>query len=170
MKHRYFSFQRGFSLLEVMAVVVIIGIFSTVAIPVVMKYLQKSKSSEALLNLRKIYDGEISYYQEDITLASGLLADKQFVSFSATPSLPGRNKQTVDFSGWSIIKFSVDGPVLYSYSVIASGVNENSAFTARAEGDIDGDGERSRFERVANVDANGEVLGGGAVYQLDPTE
>lgn len=164
---------RAFTLLELMAVVTIIGILASVAIPLVGKYLKKSKTTEAKANLRKIYDGEVAYYQEEHTLSTGALASKQFVSFSATPSSPGRNKQVANFDaqGWGAIKFSSDSPVWYSYSVAATGTGTASSFTARANGDIDGDGVTSLFERVGTIDnATGEVVGGAAIYSLDELE
>lgn len=162
----------GFTLLELMAVVTIIGILAAVAVPSLLKYLKKSKSVEATSNLRKIYDGEISYYQSEYTLSSGVLASKQFVGYSPLPVSVGINKQSADFTGngWDAIKFIPDGPVLYSYSVDESGVNESAMFTARAEGDVDGDGTRSSFERVCKITSSGDIEGGGGVYMIDPTE
>ena len=49
--------RRGFSLIELMMVVAIIGLLASVAIPSFTKYIQKSRASEALLQLRKVYDG-----------------------------------------------------------------------------------------------------------------
>ena len=162
---------QAFSLLELMAVVTIIGILASVAIPVMGKYLKKSKTGEASMNLRKIYDGEVAYYQEEITLANGTVAQKQFVQVAQTPSgLPGRDKRVGDWSTWEALKFSSDSPVLYVYETEITGVGVDSAFTARAQGDVDGDTSTSLFERVGSVDARGEITGGAAVFTLDELE
>jgi prepilin-type N-terminal cleavage/methylation domain-containing protein len=171
-----FSFKKplsAFSLIELMAVVAIIGILASVAVPMFSKYLKKSKTSEAKMNIRKIYDGEIAYYQDEHTLEDGSLATKQFVSFSMTPStIPGKNKVSGDFDlgNWSVIKFSVDSPVLYSYSVSAEGEASLASFTARAQGDVDGDGTTSLFERVGKVNDAGDIEGGAEVFMLDDLE
>ena len=55
-------------------------------------------------------------------------------------------------------------------TIAGAGTGLTASFTARAEGDLDGDGTTSLFERVASVATSGEVQGGGAVFELDPLE
>ena len=45
-----------------MIVVAIIGILAAVAIPAFMKYIRKSKTTEARQFVKKIYDGARAYY------------------------------------------------------------------------------------------------------------
>ncbi len=159
--------------MELMVVVVIIGVLGSVAIPMLNRYMKRSKTTEATLNLRKIYDGEISYYQEEHTDSNGQALSKYFLSCAALPAVPKDQKQSGDWSqdNWPLIKFAPDGPVFYSYTTAATGMNLTAMFTARAEGDIDGDQTTSLFERIAAVDAStGEPLGAASVYMLDELE
>jgi len=167
------SNKKGFTLIELMIVVAIIGILAAVAIPAFLKYIKKSKTTEARTNLRKIYDGEITYYAEEVVNQAGTIQSKQFVSCTAQPTTYGINKSAGNWESadWQAVKFATDSPVLYQYRVVASGTGTTSSFTARAEGDIDGDGATSLFERVGSINPlTGEGLGGAGLYSLNDLE
>lgn len=56
--------MRGFTLIELMIVVAIIGILAAIAIPNFVKFQARSKQSEVKSNLKAIYTAERSYFQE----------------------------------------------------------------------------------------------------------
>ena len=56
--------QKGFTLIELMIVVAIIGILAAIAIPNFLRFQAKSKQSEAKTNLGGIFTAEISYFGE----------------------------------------------------------------------------------------------------------
>jgi prepilin-type N-terminal cleavage/methylation domain-containing protein len=57
--------QPGFTLVELMIVVAIIAILAMVAIPAFVKYVRRSKTVEATMNVRKLYDSSVSYYESE---------------------------------------------------------------------------------------------------------
>lgn len=56
--------QAGFSLVELMVVVAIIGILASLAIPSIGKYMAKARQSEAKTQLSSLYTAEKAFYAE----------------------------------------------------------------------------------------------------------
>jgi prepilin-type N-terminal cleavage/methylation domain-containing protein len=62
----------GFTLTEVLIVVIIIGILATLALPMLVKTLEKAKLGEAASNLNLIRTGEKIYFLEYSTFTSDI--------------------------------------------------------------------------------------------------
>jgi prepilin-type N-terminal cleavage/methylation domain-containing protein len=77
MLSKFHRTRKGFTLIELMIVVVIIGILAALAIPRFMAATTKSKQSEAKQILKQIYVMERSYRQEyDTYWGNGISADR----------------------------------------------------------------------------------------------
>ncbi len=149
--------QRGFTLIELMIVVAIIGILAAVAIPAFLDYMKKGKRSEAEVNLGAIQKGAKSGYFEDSMFpdptATGVGGSYAGVTPAATCcGVTAQNRCTVDIdqwrSGdsaapyeWDLLNFSVDEQHYFRYQYTASGNGDTSVYTAYAIGDLDCDGE-----------------------------
>jgi len=61
---KLFKDESGFSLTELLVVIVIIGVLASLAIPKFLSVITKAKSTEAKLMLKQIYNLQQSYYLE----------------------------------------------------------------------------------------------------------
>ena len=74
MKMKLLKSEQGFSLVELMVVVAIIGILATIGIPQYQKFMAKARQAEAKTHLNAIFQGEASHFTEYNTYSGNLQA------------------------------------------------------------------------------------------------
>lgn len=104
MKHQMQKVQQGFTLIELMIVVAIIGILAAVAIPAYQDYTVRAKISEAILGADTVKTGVSEAFQADST--TGVTAFSASYSLTPTTDATKTSKyvSAIDVSGAGVIQ------------------------------------------------------------------
>ena len=134
--------KKGFTLIELMIVVAIIGILAAIAIPNFLRFQAKSKQSEAKTNLGGIFTAEISYFGEH-----NFMGNFQQIAWSPT----GTARYTFfsgDLTGSTVVGIVPNEPAtsiadnagkLSAYAMPTGVGRTDNTFVSGAAGDIDTD-------------------------------
>lgn len=172
--------RRGFTLLELMIVVAVVGILSAIAIPTFTSYVQRSRTAEAVTFL-----GEIRQRQESYRAEFG-----QYCSVSAPPGSDieagawwptggpyeaGTKVPWAPEPGWTQLGAAPDGPTTFQFRTTAGPPasaprslgfdGRDFWFVAQARADLDGDGREVRLETYS---ASNQIFIGDQSYRPLP--
>jgi prepilin-type N-terminal cleavage/methylation domain-containing protein len=132
MLSKFHKSSKGFTLIELMIVVVIIGILAALAIPRFMRSTTKAKQSEAKQLLKQVYTMQRAYRQEkDTYTCNGVTAS------AAAPN------------AFAAIGVEVGASARYSYLMAADALT----FTCTATANLDDDGTIDTW----TIDQNGAL-------------
>ena len=135
-----FKKEEGFTLIELMIVVAIIGILAAIAIPNFLSMQLRAKRSEVPTNMAAIRTAEQAYFHEFDT----------YTAVADNPGTGGIGTAQVAWGSpadWNLMGWKPDGKVRGSYAVTAT----KTQFTATGICDVDGDGTPATFTANENL-------------------
>lgn len=148
MKHRIpYSGKTGFTLVELMVVVAIIGILAMVAIPQYRAYLERTQRKSAQEALVLFANAMERYWSENHTYADAAVPDP------SAPSTPSSTGEPLIFPNAAPLDSE---PKVYDLAIISADADTfNLRATPKADGALAGDG----YFEITNTGATKWVVG-----------
>jgi type II secretory pathway pseudopilin PulG len=178
--------RAGVTLVEAALVVCVVGVLLAVFVPTFIRELRTSKISEASEQLAALHQASAAYYATRHEVGPGARRTRCLpLPAGPVPLAPSVDPVVVDLADESLVGvdtfvslgFPPDRGLRYRYtfSPVKDGCdllaqNTRPLLTLRAEGDLDGDGKLSLFERQATANDAGELVPVGVLRVRDRTE
>jgi hypothetical protein len=178
--------RRGFSAVELLNFFALAAILAALAMFFLSRYVRHGKTAEARESVSRLAKDAAEFYnRSDATQPSGatpqaIHAMRHFPPSSRAPvpedplSVRGKRYQSnkMDWapSPWHDLGFSIIQPQCYQYNFEASGAGSGARAKVSAQGDLNGDGTRSKYGLTIAPDESLTAIVAKDMEQTDPEE
>jgi len=139
--------QGGFTLIELMVVVAIIGVLASVALPTYQRVTLRAKRAERALMMKAIRSTIDDYFTQRDQYPWGDPTFFSYVIADYNPPMPvnaSKRHFNPRMAGWNELALVVQGDCYYSYWLLAEAESTFNLQYLQAFGDLDGDGIQSQ--------------------------
>lgn len=175
--------REGFTLIELMIVVAILGVLSSLAVPAFSTFVRRSRTATIAPTLQSIYVSASSYYVSELTgRGTDAVTVTNCISGPAmsawTPSEDKHMWDPVTGDGFRTIGFTIADMIYFTYELDTFGLpstcampsNNPTTYVFRARGDLDGDGILSTFEVAVGTDGDNALYRGAGMWTSNELE
>ena len=178
--------RAGFTLIELMIVVAIIGVLVALALPQFLNYFRRTKTAEVGPNLRNMFTGAAAYYHAErgprgLVATGAASANNTHCLVAPVAAIGVPTDQKMDISvavaadpSLQALNFSLGDPVYFAYGLTSPGsscgvINNDNAYVFFANGNLDGVAPSSTYELLSGV-RNSDLMRAPSVYVAPGTD